>query len=195
MSTLCAGVTAMPNRAIPFKKNISQERLKELFIYNPDTGYFTRRKSIQGCAKGSIAGCLQRGYRGICVDRKKYRAHRLAWLYVYGYFPEHEIDHINRDRDDNRIGNLREATRLCNARNANIPISNKTGIAGVAIDTERNKYLAYIQVNYKHKNLGRYNTLAEAAKARWEGEVKYDFPSCNTTSSAYQYIQSINQTL
>src|SRR3990167_3120706 len=105
---------------------ISQQRLKELLSYNPNTGEFTRlvATGIHGCNKaGVVVGCLSdhptQGYILIRVnnDGILYRAHRLAWLYVYGFWPPADIDHINGNRSDNRIVNLRSVTRSQNLQN------------------------------------------------------------------------------
>jgi len=94
-------------------------RFKELLAYNPDTGQFRRCITVADNAKvDSVAGYVDfRGYRTIMIDGKRYRAGRLAWLFVHGKWPKPEIDHINRDRSDDRIGNLREATKHQNRRN------------------------------------------------------------------------------
>jgi hypothetical protein len=100
---------------------LTQERLKELLFYDPDTGIFTwrvnRGRGPGGCTlggklKGKVAGSLHPDNRiFIHIDRRMYGAHRLAFLYVYGRWPEPEVDHIDRDMSNNRISNLREATR------------------------------------------------------------------------------------
>ena len=113
-------------------ENLTQERLKELLDYNPDTGVFTRRVSVQGCKAGDIAGCLNgKGYRRISVDSKVYVASRLAFLYMGGYLPEYDVDHINRIRDDNKWSNLRHVSRQCNMRNGSRRSTNTSGITGV----------------------------------------------------------------
>ena len=96
---------------------LNQKRLKEVLTYDSETGIFVWR-SKKSRNKGKVAGHLRSdGYVAITVDSKLYRAHRLAWLYVHSYFPEHDIDHMNGVRDDNRLVNLREASRACNLQN------------------------------------------------------------------------------
>jgi hypothetical protein len=78
---------------------ITQEELKRVLHYDPDTGVFTRRVTLSSKAKaGDIVGTNMRGYLQVCIHGKQYRLHRLAWLYVYGVFPEHETDHINGNK-------------------------------------------------------------------------------------------------
>ena len=112
---------------------LTQARLRELLHYDPETGVFAwinpTNKSIK---KGDIAGSINgQGYREIKIDYKQYNASRLAWLYMHGYFPEHEVDHRNRIRGDGRWENLRHTSHSCNMRNKSIYKNNKSGIAGV----------------------------------------------------------------
>jgi hypothetical protein len=97
---------------------LTQSRLKELLIYDPDTGIFRRRIACGIAVAGSTPGNINAmGYLDISIGCKRYYAHRLAWLYVYGEWPSLEIDHINCDRLDNRISNLRDVTHHQNMNN------------------------------------------------------------------------------
>lgn len=148
---------------------IDQQTLKDLFEYDPDTGIFTRKKAVSNQKQGCIAGCQDgSGYSVIRVKRISYRAHRLAWMYVYGKFPENEIDHINRIRSDNRICNLREVSRNQNMQNKDKAVSNKTGYKGVSISKQKKykKFVAQIKFNGKVIYLGRY-FCAESAYAAY----------------------------
>jgi hypothetical protein len=95
--------------------------LKRLMTYDPLTGEFTRIIDHSSRAKaGSIAGSIiSDGYRQICIFSKVYRAHRLAWLYTYGYTPTETVDHKNRIHSDNRLDNLRLATKSRTPRTSN----------------------------------------------------------------------------
>ncbi len=168
---------------------LTQERIKELFDYRSD-GELLRRVRTSNCIKvGDVAGHLHKnGYKQIKVDGKLYRNHRLVWFYHYGYFPEHSLDHINRIKDDNRIENLREVSQSCNLRNAKVLKNNLSGIKGVSWFSRNNKWRASINILNKNVHLGYFQTKLEAAEARWQAEVKYGFPNCNTTSTAYQYV-------
>jgi hypothetical protein len=172
------------------RKMLTQARIRELFDYR-EGGELVWKVQTSNCIKvGDVAGCLDsKGYKKTQVDGKKYLNHRLIWLWHFGYFSEHGLDHINRIRHDNRIENLREASKVCNARNAKVFSNNHFGITGVCWDKGVSKWLVRIKIQNKTIYLGRYDTLLEAAKARWNAEVKYDFPNCNTTSSAYLYLK------
>ena len=144
-------------------QNISQARLHELVSYARDTGVFTWNKSRRRCRSGSPTGCkMKNGYICIRLDDVLYTAHRLAWMYVHGRWPANQLDHINGDRADNRIDNLREATNAENAQNR-LRKDNKSGFPGVR--AENNKWLAEIKVNYKPIRLGLFATPEEAHAA------------------------------
>ncbi len=146
---------------------ITQEMIKELLIYNPDTGIFLWKIASVGRIKmlGVAGSKHNQGYIVITIKGKAYLAHRLAWLYVYGEIPREQLDHINNIRSDNRIANLRVATHIQNQGNQIKPHhENKTGFLGVSFDKRRNKYVAYISINGRNKKLGRFDTPEEAHK-------------------------------
>ena len=145
------------------------ELLKAILSYDPETGLFIwkidppRGKSHKGCVAGSVAG---NGYRQIKISGKVYAQHRLAFLYVYGRVPIDEIDHINGNKQDNRIVNLREASSSLNKQNRHIPSSNNfSGILGASLDKRRGYYVANISVDGKQKYLGSFKTAEDANKA------------------------------
>lgn len=147
---------------------LTQERLKELLHYDPDTGIFTNlTQRSSSCLIGTVAGSeYSNGYIYIQLGRKRYRAHRFAWLYVYGEFPEKLLDHINEIKDDNRIINLRLATHQQNKQNISSPnITNTSGFIGVSWRKDHKKWAARIMVNGRQKHLGYFNTAEQASEA------------------------------
>lgn len=168
------------------------ERLHELLDYDPETGVFTRKVGRGGTGrKSSIAGFINdRGYRRIKIDCKPYSAHRLAWLYVYGYMPENEIDHKNRIKDDNRICNLREVSHHCNMRNKTTYKNNRSGIVGVTWHKRDKIWQSVIRVNNKNIHLGYFDNKLLAAKARRKAELEYNYPQYQSSSSSLNYILS-----
>lgn len=151
------------------KSTLTADRLRELFIYEPETGIFTRRiaHGRHGCFRAGVeAGSFDnKGYVVIRIDQRIYKAHRLAWLYVHGAWPVYDIDHINRIKNDNRISNLRDAPATLNRLNmVDARKDSKSGILGVY---QRGKmFVAQIQVAGKGvKYLGSYATKEEASAA------------------------------
>ena len=158
---------------------LTQKRLKEVLKYDPETGDFTRVVGVKGQGGNPIAGSYTRGYREISVDRERVKSHRLAWLYVYGYLPENDIDHINGEKDDNRIDNLREVSRRCNLQNCRTSKNNTSGFNGVSFDRQTGKWLATICIGRKNYKLGRYSKILDAALARYTAEICSNDWVCN----------------
>lgn len=143
---------------------ITRDRLTELLFYDSNTGVFTWMKDRGRNAKaGSPAGKLENnGYIRIKIDGKLHSAHRLAYLYVYGYFPASDIDHINQNKSDNRIENLRECDRSENRQNTKAPSNNKSGHKGVSWNKEARKWRACISVKGRQHYLGDFKEIGDA---------------------------------
>jgi len=155
--------------------NITAERLREVLHYDPDTGVFTRRVSVRGQSAGAVAGADSKslGYVLIGVDKRRYLAHRLAWLYVHGVWPKGQIDHINGIRNDNRPANLREATIAQNRQNqTGFRRNNASGYLGVYPDPQTGWYTAKIKINGKSHHIGSYRTAEEAHEAYRQEKIK-----------------------
>jgi len=139
----------------------------KLFLYNPETGHLFWRAAGRGRAKTRSAGTkLSTGYIGVVVGSKRYFAHRLCWVLHYGRWPVDQIDHINGDKTDNRIKNLREATNAQNGKNLKLSAKNTSGICGVSFDRQTGKWRATIKVDGKQRCLGRWVVFDDAVNAR-----------------------------
>ena len=155
---------------------LTQDRLKELFTYSKESGVFTRLVSLGNTRTGSIAGHKNAdGYLDIVIDKKTYKAHRLAWLYELGRFPFDEIDHIDRIRNNNIFCNLREATRKENLRNNGIRAINTSGFTGIHWRQDTNQWRARINHGGKRVNLGSFDRLSDAVLERLKAEQRYGY--------------------
>lgn len=152
---------------------ITQSRLKELLHYDADSGLFYYRKSTGRKKAFSVAGSLRKkdGYVRICLDNVHYLAQRLAWLYVTGEWPEHDTDHIDMCRSNNRFSNLRAATRSQNMSNSGARRNNTTGYKGVF--KNRSGFSARITVGYQDIYLGSFKSAKEASTAYLVAAKKY----------------------
>lgn len=145
---------------------MTREELMLLVSYDPESGIFYWLKPRRGCTSGSVAGGITSyGYWKISICGKNYLAHRLAWLFTYGNWPHPETDHINGNRIDNRIDNLRLASPSQNQANKAMRKDNKSGVKGVTWDKSRNKWQAGICFGRKYILAGRYDDIEEAAEA------------------------------
>lgn len=155
---------------------ITQERLKQLVSYDPDTGIFIRKISLAHNAKaGSSAGTKnsQHGYLEFSIDCKTYTCHRLAWLYMFGEFPKSQIDHINHIKTDNRMKNLRCVIASENQKNRKLNKNNSSGYSGVR--KIKNRWQCQIVVDTQFIYLGSFNNLSDAINARKKAEKEYGF--------------------
>lgn len=146
---------------------ITQEYLKNILEYDHHNGNFKWKINVCNVKNRETAGTVRKdGYVKISIDKKQYYAHRLAWLYFYGVYPDKFIDHINGNTNDNKINNLRLATHQQNLTNIrNKPKHNTTGYLGVYFDKKRKKYASQIFVNKKHIHIGYFNDAENAHKA------------------------------
>lgn len=147
---------------------MNQEILKELLIYDSKTGVFVWKiKPSKKVKVGNIAGTLSlQGYIKIRIFGKEYRAHRLAWLYEYGEFPEGILDHIDQNKLNNSISNLRIVTVSENGHNTKLYSSNKSGHKNIFWDKRVSKYSVSLCYNNKPKKLGYYKNIEDAIEAR-----------------------------
>jgi len=163
---------------------LTQAKLKELFDYDPTTGVFVRLVTVSNQTVGNVVGCADsNGYLQVSIKGKQYYMHRLAFLFVEGYFPEHFVDHMNGRVTDNRWENLREASRSCNMQNCRLSITNKSGFIGVHWDKHAAKWKAQITINNKLIYIGLYKSATDAAIARVKYEDNCPGWSCNHQSN------------
>lgn len=163
------------------------ETLKRLLSYDPESGVLTwRERGSMDCPRDGgkrwnsrYAGqeafrVVHTGYRQGMVNRVMVRAHRAAWAIYYGRWPDGDIDHINGNRSDNRIANLREVSRADNAKNQRPRKNSKSGILGVCRHG-KDRWKAYIKVGDKPLHLGVFDSLDDAAEARARANLKYGY--------------------
>jgi len=159
------------------RKAFTSDQLKEILVYDPETGIFTRRKPWGSRKAGDIPGSISKhGYWQIGVFNQTYGAQVLAWLYFYGEWPSSLVDHINQNKTDNRIDNLRLADYSVNAHNTVVRQTNTSGVKGVSLQSLRNgkrvgkPWIASIMISGKRTHLGSFNTFEEAVAARRTAE-------------------------
>jgi len=146
---------------------------KELITYNPETGDFVWSYPVnsgRGYSNkkiGAIAGmpCVGRNYIKIIIGGKQFYAHRLAWLWVHGEYPDDVIDHVNGDGSDNRICNLRSASKTQNQWNRSVSKRNSTGLKGVYFHRKSGKFQSMIKIGPKSKYLGMFDSPDAAHSA------------------------------
>lgn len=161
------------------EKVLTLERLKYALNYDPLSGIFTRASVMTGSSIGSVCGSKKpTGYIIITIDRFLYRAHRLAWLYIHGEWPEGDVDHINRNRSDNRISNLRCVTRSQNLLNSQLRSDSKTKIKNVCFNKQANKYQVTFTFTGKQIHAGFYDTLELADSAARQFRIKIHGEFC-----------------
>lgn len=144
---------------------ITQQQLKEILHYDPETGIFRwRHERVNGQIKPwTIAGNIQtKGYVMLCINYIRHLGHRLAWLYMTGNWPTKGIDHIDGNRSNNKFTNLREATCKENCENRGLSKTNKSGFRGVNFHPTSKKWLARVGHNYKQVYIGLFDTAEEA---------------------------------
>lgn len=158
-----------------YRNDLTPDELKSMLIYNEITGEFLwKDNAIRRHVSGNVAGNKSVwGYVEIRLNRKLYKAHRLAWLYHYGKWPADAIDHIDGDRANNRIANLREASSADNSQNLSVRKTSISGINGVSYDSSRGMWLAQLSVNKTRVLNKRFKTKDEAARAYAAAKMKY----------------------
>jgi hypothetical protein len=153
------------------ERALSHDRLMQLLRYEPGTGRFIRNQDTyrRRYKAGSVAGYTHNkmGYVFVSVDGVAYTAHRLAFFYMTGKWPEAQVDHIDMDRANNRFSNLRLANNAQNNQNRRKQSNNTTGYKGVFFDKRgsKKKWYSRLQVSGEYKSLGYFSTAEEAHEA------------------------------
>lgn len=149
------------------KNDVAIDVLKEWLSYDPDSGILRWNKRRARCVwVGDPAGSLTSfGYLRVSIDGRRYACHRIAWAMTYGCWPQGDLDHINGNRSDNRIVNLRQATRAQNCQNRKRCSLNTSGVKGVSWWTRQKKWRAHIRANGRPHLLGAYSCFGRAIKA------------------------------
>lgn len=145
---------------------ISRDEIASRLSYDPTTGKFTHIKSVGSARRGACAGHLKdRGYVEIGIAGRRYAAHQLAWLLVYGDWPASQIDHVDGNRSNNAISNLRLCDQSLNNANTRKRDCNTSGHKGVAWHRRQSKWVASIKVRGRQKHLGYFDDKRAAASA------------------------------
>ena len=169
----------MKNEIMRLEKTLTAERIRELFDYDKESGVLTRSITTGSKSQaGDVVGWENsRGYLNVSIDRKKYKLHRVIWVHVYGYWPDATIDHINMVKTDNRLENLRLATKQENSWNIGKHKRNASGYKGVQLRKDANRWQATIGVGRKNKYLGLFATpeLAYQAYCKAALEMRGEF--------------------
>jgi len=172
---------------------LTQKRVHELLTYNEFTGDLFWKIKKSGMKNNLIAGSINsKGYLKLKIDEYYYLNHRVIWLYVYGYCPEHTIDHKDRIRTHNWLTNLRERTLSCNIKNSGNNIRNKSGVKGVFFDTScpKHPWRTTIHIDKKLYTIGRFKYFKEAVCTRLTMEQCLNWEHCDSNSPAYQYVKN-----
>ncbi len=154
---------------------ITHAELREYLNYDQRSGIFTRKIGNNRAPAGTVSSTTSNGngYARMGVRGRRYYVHRLAWLYMTGEWPADEIDHINRDRSDNRFDNLRAASKTQNMGNTPLSLRNTSGVRGVYWAARQKKWAAYITKNDKTCFLGTFGSVEAATRARRAAAVDY----------------------
>ena len=145
---------------------LSVERVRNLLDYEPETGNLTWRYARSGISPGIAGSVGGPGYLYVVADGHRLLAHRLIWFHVHGKWPQGDIDHINHDRLDNRLANLRDVSRCMNNENRKqARCDNRIGVLGVSWHDHSKKWRARIMTGGKEYRLGLFDTTEDAHNA------------------------------
>ena len=160
---------------------IDKSRVLSLLDFDEIEGVFRWKQWMGGTAKkGSISGAIDsKGYRQIRIDGRLYLAHRIVWLITHGEWPDHHIDHIDRNPLNITPSNLRKCTHAQNHQNVGVRSDNSSGVTGVSFLKKSGRWLAYININRKRIRIGEFEDFEDAVKARLEAKKEVHLYSPN----------------
>lgn len=174
---------------------VTIDHLRDILVYCHETGTLTWKtrgpETFQRCHEkernrvssrwnairaGRVAGHVgSTGYRDVFIEKRTYKAHRIAWAIFNGDWPSNQIDHINQIKDDNRIANLRSVSGAENCRNRKRPKTNTSGQVGVHFHVGSGQWVARAMVNGRRTQLGSFATKSDAVKCRQEANERLGF--------------------
>jgi hypothetical protein len=166
---------------------LTYELVRELFDYKDGGLYWKSSVKRHGWPGDRFGSIRTDGYRYGTVRGVNALEHRLIFLWHNGYYPEQQIDHIDRCRSNNRIENLREVSQICNSRNRKVQANNKSGVTGV--HKTNGYWLVNMRVNGTTIHICYTDNFINAVASRWKAEVEHNYPNCSSTSSAYTYLK------
>lgn len=154
---------------------VTAEQARELLAYDRESGLLTWKVNRRGKVKAGDAAAHLRsgGYLIVCLLDRLYPAHRIIWLMMTGKMPAQVLDHINRDRTDNRWCNLRESTARQNCHNRGLSSLSTTGRKGVTYSAERRRYRVIITSDGHRRHIGYFRDIDQAAAAYDQAALKY----------------------
>lgn len=173
------------------RNDLTSEQVREIFDYDYENGWLIKKTFRNGCPYNKPVGHkpICNGYGTVRIGDKKYYTHRVIWLWHKGTWPEHEIDHIDQNKINNRIENLRDVSASDNQHNVSIRKDNSSGYPGVYWDKQNEKYHARICVKNKEIFLGLYETKEDAFLAYQLAKIKYH----PTSPTAQEYKKEIDR--
>lgn len=148
-----------------FRTDLTAALASEWLTYDPETGEFRHARGHRSGKPAGYAWSGGRGYRGVSINGAGYFAHRVAWLIFHGEWPKGEVDHINGDKGDNRIANLRDVPKSLNQHNRPVRRDSASGVKGVW-KLRDDQWRAFMQIDDRVIRLGTFKTKEEAAEAR-----------------------------
>lgn len=164
--------------------------IHRLFVYK--NGFLIRKIDVGNSISGTVMAYSHGngGYTSTPVNGKLYKTHRLIWLYHNGYMPEGQIDHIDRNKSNNKIENLREVSQRCNNINSKISKKNTSGVTGVTWHKSKKIWQSQITIRRKSYHLGSFCEFDEAVAYRLAAEQCLEWGLCNKNTPAYRHTQA-----